>query len=87
MEKFLENWTYSKHAAATTGVYIGIATIGNAVLGRKIPEDEKSLQPVEVYRNLTKKQKLFNCILSACYAFDMSVTYLAINHFKKNLNK
>ncbi len=83
MSKLIQNWTYPKHAAAVTGLYLAIAMTGNALLGKKIPEDEKSLCPTEICRQMTKKQRIFNAIISGCYAMDMSVTYLVINHFRK----
>jgi len=83
MSRFVQNWTYPKHAATVSGLYLGLSLAGNAFLGKKIPEDEKSLHPGEICRNMTKKQKVFNLILCGCYAVDMSVTYLVIKHFKK----
>ncbi len=83
MSHFIENWTYPKHAATFTGLYVGLAVAGNALLGKKIPEDEKSLCPSDVCNHMTKKQKVFNVILGGCYVIDMSVTYIVINHFKK----
>ncbi len=83
MSRLLENWTYPKHIAAFSGLYLGLAVAGNALLGKKIPEDEKSLNPCEICSHMTKKQKVFNIILSGCYAVDISVTYLIINHFRK----
>ncbi len=83
MNHFLENWNYGKHAAATSGLYLGLAVLGNAILGKKIPEDEKSLCPVEVCKHMTKSQKIFDGILAGCYAVDMTVTYFVIRHFQK----
>jgi hypothetical protein len=83
MSKFLQNWTYDKHAILVTSAYIGIATLGNALLGKRIPEDEKSLSPIQICKSMTKKQRVFNGIVCGCFAFDMSITYLVINHFKK----
>ena len=83
MSRFLQNWTYPKHAVACTGLYLGFHIMGNALLGKKIPEDEKSLNPIEICKHMTKKQKVFNVALCCFYAFDMSVTYQVINHFKK----
>ena len=82
MSKFVQNWTYPKHVMAVTGLYMAAAIIGNTLLGKKVPEDEKSLCPMEVCRQMTRKQWIFNGILSGCYTFDMSVTYLILNHFK-----
>jgi hypothetical protein len=83
MSNFIQNWTYPKHAFAVTSLYFGLAVVGNACLGKRVPEDEKSLCPTDICRNMTKKQIIFNAILSGCYSFDMSVTYLVLNHFKK----
>ncbi len=83
MSKFIQNWTYPKHAAAVTGIYTVIAMIGNTLLGKKIPEDERSLCPAEICRHMTKKQWIFNGIAVGCYAFDMSATYFILKHFKK----
>jgi len=83
MRRFLENWNYKKHAAAVSGIYLGIALIGNAFLGKKIPKDEKSLHPAAICRNMTIRQRIFNGVLADLYCFDMSVTYGVINHFKK----
>jgi hypothetical protein len=43
MGRFLENWNYKKHALAVTSFYLGIAVIGNAFLGKKVPKDESPL--------------------------------------------
>lgn len=83
MSRFIQNWTYPKHAAAVTGIYSGLAVAGNALFGKKIPEDEKSLSPMEICKHMTRKQKRFNMILSVCYAIDMSAAYLIIQHLKK----
>lgn len=83
MVRFLENWDYKKHAAAISGFYLGIAIIGNAFLGRKVPNDEKSLNPVNICRHMTMKQRVFNGIITGLYSIDMSLTYCIINHFKK----
>jgi sensor histidine kinase regulating citrate/malate metabolism len=83
MMKFLENWNYKKHAVAVSGFYLGVAMIGNAFLGKKIPKDEKSLNPVSICGHMTTKQRIFNGILAGMYSIDMSVTYCVIKHFKK----
>jgi hypothetical protein len=83
MRKFLENWNYKKHAVAVTSFYIGVAMIGNAFLGKKVPKDEKSLNPINVCKQLTTKQRIFNGILTGLYSIDMSLTYCIINHYKK----
>jgi len=83
MSKFIQNWTYPKHAAAVSGLYTAILMIGNSILGKKIPEDEKSMCPLEICRQMTTRQKIFNGIACGCFAFDMSVTYLILRHFKK----
>ena len=83
MRKFLENWDYKKHAIAISSFYLGTAVIGNAFLGKKVPKDEKSLNPVNICRHMTTKQWVFNGILAGLYSIDMSLTYCIINHFKK----
>jgi hypothetical protein len=83
MRRFLENWNYQKHAAAVSGIYLGIAVIGNAFLGKKVPKDEKSINPVNICKQMTTKQWVFNGILTGFYSLDMSLTYCIINHFKK----
>ncbi|MDF2655111.1 MAG: hypothetical protein K0R19_1585 [Bacillota bacterium] len=83
MRRFLENWNYKKHAVAVSSLYLGIAVIGNAFLGKKVSKDEKSLNPVNISRQLTKKQWIFNGILTGFYSIDMSLTYCVLNHFKK----
>ncbi|HWQ79650.1 MAG TPA: hypothetical protein VN381_12565 [Anaerovoracaceae bacterium] len=83
MRKFLENWDYKKHAAAVSGFYLGVALVGNAFLGKKVPKDEKSLHPANVCRHMTTKQWIFNGVLAGLYCIDMSLTYCVINHFKK----
>lgn len=83
MRRFLENWNYKKHAVAVSSLYLGIAVIGNAFLGKKVSKDEKSLNPVNISRQLTKKQWIFNGILTGLYSIDMSLTYCVLNHFKK----
>lgn len=83
MRKFLENWNYKKHAVAVSSFYLGIALIGNSFLGKKIPKDEKSLNPINACRQMTKKQWVFNGIITGLYSIDMSLTYCIINHFKK----
>jgi sensor histidine kinase regulating citrate/malate metabolism len=83
MVRFLENWNYKKHAVAVSGFYLGIAVLGNALLGKKIPKDEKSLNPVNICRHMTMKQRIFNGIVTGMYTIDMSLTYCIINHFKK----
>jgi len=83
MRNFLQNWNYKKHAAAVTGTYLVLAIVGNTFLGKKVPEDEKSLCPKTVCKQMTKKQWIFNGVLTGFYSIDMSVTYLVLNHFKK----
>jgi hypothetical protein len=83
MRNFLQNWYYKKHATAVTGIYLGVSIIGNAVLGKKVPEDEKSLCPVNICKQMTKKQWLFNGLAIGCYSLDMSLSYIILNHFKK----
>lgn len=83
MRNFLENWNYKKHAAAVSGFYLGAAIIGNSFLGKKIPRDEKSANPVTVAKQMTKKQWIFDGILLGCYSLDMSLTYCILRHFKK----
>lgn len=83
MRKFLENWNYKKHAVAVTSLYIGVAVIGNALLGKKVLKDEKSLNPMDLCKQMTTKQWVFNGILTGLYSVDMSLTYCIINHFKK----
>ncbi|MBR0596372.1 hypothetical protein [Sinanaerobacter chloroacetimidivorans] len=83
MRNFLENWNYKKHAVTITGLYLGASILGNAFFGKKIPEDEKSLNPVAVCKKLTKKQWIFNGILTGMYCIDMSATYCVLNYFKK----
>ena len=83
MRKFLENWNYKKHAVAVSALYIGVATVGNAYFGRKVAKDEKSLNPIDIGRQMTKKQWVFNGILTGLYSMDMSLTYCILNHFKK----
>mgnify|MGYP000966767045 CR=1 FL=1 len=83
MRRFLENWNYKKHAAAVTSLYLSIAVAGNAFFGKKVPKDEKSLNPINVSRHMTAKQWVFNGILTGLYCIDMSLTYCVINHFKK----
>lgn len=83
MSNFLQNWNYVKHAIAVSGFYLGTAIVGNAFLGKKVPEDEKSLCPLTVCKQMTKKQWVFSGILSGLYCIDMSVTYIVLKHFKK----
>lgn len=83
MRKFLENWNYKKHALAVSSLYFGIAVIGNSFLGKKLSKDEKSLNPVAMCKQMTKKQWIFNGIVTGLYSIDMSLTYCIINHFKK----
>jgi len=83
MRNFLENWNYKKHAVAVTGIYLGVAMIGNSFLGKKVPKDEKSYNPVTVAKQMTKKQWIFDGILFGCYSVDMSLTYCILKHFKK----
>ena len=83
MRKFLENWNYKKHAIAVSSLYLGIAVIGNAFFGKKISKDEKSLNPINISRHMTKKQWIFDGILTSLYSIDMSLTYCIINHYKK----
>ena len=83
MRKFLENWNYKKHATAVTGIYLGVAVIGNALLGKTIPRDEKTMNPLTTAKQMTKKQWILDGILLGCYSLDMSLTYCILNHFKK----
>jgi len=83
MKRFLENWNYKKHAVAVSSFYLGVALVGHAFLGKKVPKDEKSLNPINVCRSMTKKQWIFNGVLTSLYSIDMSLTYFIINHFKK----
>lgn len=83
MVKFLENWNYKKHALAVSSFYLGIAVVGNAFLGKKVPKDEKSFHPATICRQMTTKQRVFNGVIMGLYSIDMSLTYCIINHFKK----
>lgn len=83
MRNFLQNWNYAKHATAVTSLYLGLAIVGNAFFGKKIPEDEKSLCPVTMCKHMTKKQWIYSGVLTGLYSIDMSLTYIIINHFKK----
>lgn len=83
MRRFLENWNYKKHAAAVSGIYLGVALIGNAFLGETVSKDEKSLHPANICRHMTVKQWIFNGVLTGLYCIDMSLTYCVIKHFKK----
>ena len=83
VKRFLENWNYKKHAVSVSCFYLGIAMVGNAFLGRKVPKDEKSLNPVNVCRQMTKKQWIFNGVLTGMYSIDMSLAYCLIDHYKK----
>lgn len=83
MNRFLKNWTYPKHAVAVSGLYLGICVLGNALLGKPVPQDEKTCCPVVACRRMSKAQRVFNIILACCYAIDMSATYLGIKHWKK----
>lgn len=83
MKRFLENWNYKKHAVAVSSFYLSIAVVGNAFFGKKVPKDERSLHPANVCRQMTAKQWLFNGILAGLYSIDMSLTYYAINRYKK----
>lgn len=83
MRNFLQNWNYKKHAAAVTGTYFVLAIVGNALFGKKVPEDEKTLNPAVVCKQITKKQWIFNGVLTGLYSIDMSLTYIILNHFKK----
>ncbi|MDD2190501.1 MAG: hypothetical protein PHV71_07560 [Eubacteriales bacterium] len=83
MRVFLENWNYKKHAVAVSAFYMGILTIGNAFFGRKVSTDEKSLNPINVSKQMTKKQLIFNGMLAGFYSIDMSLTYCVLKHLKK----
>lgn len=83
MKNFLKNWNYPKHAIAVTGIYIGVALIGNAVLGKKVAKDEKSLKPTVICKQMTKKQWIFSGLLASLYSFDMSGSYLILKKIKK----
>lgn len=83
MKNFLQNWNYPKHAVAVSSLYLGVAIFGNALLGKKVPKDEKSLCPAVMCKQMTKKQWILNGVLAACYSFDMSGTYIILNKFKK----
>lgn len=87
MEKFLRNWTYTKHALATSGFYLSTAVLVNSVLSRTASVKEDTRNPIAVYANMPKKQKVFNGILATCYVVDMSATYLILNHFRKRIAK
>lgn len=83
MRNFLQNWNYKKHTVAVTSTYLVLAIVGNAFLGKKVSDDEKSLCPVTVCKQMTKKQWILNGILTGMYSIDMSLTYLILRHFKK----
>ena len=81
--KILDNWDYKKHAAAVTAFYLGTAIVGNAILGKKTPKNIESNCSIANCCNTTKKQKIFNRMMAGFYCFDMSGTYLILDHFKK----
>lgn len=83
MRNFLQNWNYNKHAASVTSIFLGFAILGNAFFGKKIAEDEKTLCPITVCKQMTKKQWAFNGILAGAYLVKMSAGYVIVNHWKK----
>ncbi|WP_206459079.1 hypothetical protein [Anaerovorax sp. IOR16] len=83
MRNFLMNWNYKKHAATVSSFYLGLAILGNAFLGKKVPSDEKSMRPVTVCKQMTNKQHIFNGILTFCYSIDMTLSFLLLSYWKK----
>lgn len=82
MNRFLQNWTYPKHIAALGGIYLSLSVIGNALLGKPVPPDEKTLCPAAACRRMTKGQRAFNIILLVCGIVDMTATWFGIKHWK-----
>ena len=89
MKEFLLNWNYKKHIIAELLFYGSIGVIGNSVLGKKSwgkLDKEKLKCPVKTCRQMTKKQKCFNCALLGCLAIDMTASYFLLKCIKKKLN-
>ena len=83
MRNFLQSWNFTKHAVAVTSLYVSLSVIGNTIFGKKVPEDEKSLCPLTVCKQVTTKQWVFNGILAGMYTADMSLGYLLLRRLKK----
>ena len=83
MRNFLMNWNYKKHAVAMSSLYLGLAVIGNAIFGKRVPADEKSGNPAVVCRQMTNKQHIFNGLMSIGFALDMTLGYFILDHHKK----
>lgn len=83
MRNFLMNWNYKKHATTVSSIYLGTAIFGNALLGKRVPADEKAICPVTLCKQMTNKQHIFNGVLTICYAIDMTITFFLLDHWKK----
>ena len=85
MKDFLLNWNYKKQIIAEAMCYSCMAMVGNAWLGKKPSEKEKTLCPAKIYRQMPLKQKCFNCALLGCFAIDMTASYFLLRYFKRKL--
>lgn len=82
MKKRMRNWNYGKHACLFGGLYLAALAAGNFMLGTHKALNRESCReiaasrcPVKCIGLLSKKQKMFNGVLSACFLFDMTATY------------
>lgn len=78
---------HQKHAAAVTALYAGTAILGNVLLGKKVPERAKITVPYHKVLQDAPKTEVFHGILAGMYSFDMSATYLFLDHLKKQCNE
>jgi len=83
MKTFIRNWTFKKHVAAEMLCYASIAMIGNSFFKKGPVKSDKRCCPMEVYKNMPKKQKAFNCTLISCMIVDLTANYFLLKGLKK----
>ncbi|MGI6728011.1 MAG: hypothetical protein ACOX4P_05570 [Anaerovoracaceae bacterium] len=85
MKNFLLNWNYKKQLAAEVMGYGCIAMIGNAWLGKKSTEKEKTLCPQKAIKQMPKKQKCFNGLLISCFITDVTASYFLLRYLQNKI--
>lgn len=85
MKNFLINWNFKKQMITEVMGYGCIAMIGNAFLGKKLPEKEKTLCPKKAIQQMPGKQKCFNGVLLGCFIADITASYFLLKYLQKKI--
>jgi len=83
MKNFIRNWDMKKHIATVTMFYSSVALVGNAFFKKNDLKISKHNCPMDVCKNIPKKQKIFNGILLGCFVVDLAGSYCLLKGLKK----